>query len=41
LHRAVSASDAVVRPHGGGEPFTTWFNRFTIDDSPLLRETVD
>jgi hypothetical protein len=41
LHRAVSASDAVVRPHGGGEPFTTWFNRFTIDDSPLLREAVD
>jgi hypothetical protein len=41
LHRAVSTSDAVVRPHGGGEPFTTLFNRFTIDDSPLLRETVD
>jgi hypothetical protein len=40
LHRAVSTSDVVVRtPHG--ITCTTLFNRFTIDDTPMLRGLVD
>jgi hypothetical protein len=40
LHRAVSTSDAIVRP-SGGELCTSLFNSFTIDDSPLLRDAGD
>jgi hypothetical protein len=39
LHRAVSPSDVVVRPPDG-EPFTTLFGRFTIDNNPMLRDVV-
>jgi hypothetical protein len=40
LHRAVSTSDVIVRtPHG--ITCTTLFNRFTIDDTPMLRGLVD
>jgi hypothetical protein len=40
LHRAVSTSDVVVRPPDG-EPFTTLFGKFTIDNNPMLRDAVD
>jgi hypothetical protein len=40
LHRAVSDSDVVVRPPDG-EPFTTLFGKFTIDNNPFLRDAVD
>jgi hypothetical protein len=40
LHRAVSTSEAIVWP-SGGEPCTSLFNSFTIDNSPLLRDAVD
>ena len=40
LHGAVSASDVVVRPPDG-EPFTTLFGKFTIDNNPFLRDAVD
>jgi hypothetical protein len=36
---AVAASDAVVRATDGS-PFTTLFNRFTIDSNPMLRDAV-
>ncbi|HEY7845494.1 MAG TPA: hypothetical protein VID30_17665 [Bradyrhizobium sp.] len=40
LHQAVSTSDVIVRtPHG--ITCTTLFNRFTIDDTPMLRGLVD
>jgi hypothetical protein len=40
LHQAVSTSDVIVRtPHG--ITCTTLFNRFTIDDMPMLRGLVD
>ena len=40
LHQAVSGSDVVVRPPDG-EPFTTLFGNFTIDNNPFLRDAVD
>lgn len=40
LHQAVSTSDVIVRtPYG--ITCTTLFNRFTIDDTPMLRGLVD
>jgi hypothetical protein len=40
LHQAVSTSDVIVRtPYG--ITCTTLFNRFTIDDTPVLRGLVD
>ncbi len=40
LHQAVSTSDVIVRtPYGIA--CTTLFNRFTIDDTPMLRGLVD
>jgi hypothetical protein len=36
LYEAVAASDAVVRATDGS-PFTTLFNRFSIDNNPMLR----
>jgi hypothetical protein len=40
LYRAMSTSDVIVRPPDG-EPCTTLFNRFTIDNNPFLRGLVD
>jgi hypothetical protein len=40
LHRAVSTSEVVVRPPDG-QPCTSSFNRFTVDDTPFLRGIVD
>jgi hypothetical protein len=40
LHQAVSTSDVVVRTPDGN-PCTTLFNSFTIDDNPMLRDQVD
>jgi hypothetical protein len=40
LHLMVSSSNVVVRPPDG-EPFTTLFGRFTIDNNPFLRDAVD
>jgi hypothetical protein len=40
LHLAVSGSKLVVRAPDG-EPCTTLFNKFTIDNSPMLRDAVD
>ena len=40
LHLMVSTFKVVVRPPDG-EPFTTLFNSFTIDDNPTLRDAVD
>ena len=40
LHRAVSSSDVIVRAPDGN-PFTSLLGRFTIDDSPLLRDAID
>jgi hypothetical protein len=39
LYEAVAASDAVVRTTDGS-PFTTLFNRFSIDSNPLLRDAA-
>lgn len=39
LYEAVAASDAVVRTTDGS-PFTTLFNRFSIDNSPMLRNAA-
>ncbi|OPZ00969.1 hypothetical protein A5906_19130 [Bradyrhizobium sacchari] len=39
LYEAVAASDAIVRATDGS-PFTTLFNRFSIDNSPLLRNAA-
>lgn len=39
LHAAVAASDAIVRAPDGS-PFTTLFDRFTIDDNPMLRDAA-
>jgi hypothetical protein len=36
----VSSSDVVVRPPDG-EPLTTLFGKFTIDNNPFLRDAVD
>jgi hypothetical protein len=40
LYLMVSSSDVVVRPPDG-EPFTTLFGKFTIDNNPFLRDAVD
>jgi hypothetical protein len=40
LHRAVSGSGITIRA-SDGEPCTTLFNDFTIDDNPLLRDMVE
>jgi hypothetical protein len=40
LHRALSTADIVARA-SYGEPFTTLFGRFTIDDNPFFRDTVE
>jgi hypothetical protein len=39
LYDAVAASDAIVRATDGS-PFTTLFNRFSIDNSPMLRNAA-
>jgi hypothetical protein len=39
LYDALSASDAIVRATDGS-PFTTLFNRFSIDNSPMLRNAT-
>lgn len=39
LYEAVATSDAIVRAIDGS-PFTTLFNRFSIDNSPTLRNTA-
>ncbi|WP_187436271.1 hypothetical protein [Bradyrhizobium hipponense] len=39
LYDAVAASDAIVRATDGS-PFTTLFNRFSIDSNPMLRTAV-
>jgi hypothetical protein len=39
LYEAVAASDAIVRATDGS-PFTTLFNRFTVDNNPLLRNAA-
>ncbi|MGX1319124.1 hypothetical protein AB7M17_002577 [Bradyrhizobium sp. USDA 377] len=39
LYEAVAASDAIVRATDGS-PFTTLFNRFSIDNSPMLRNAA-
>ena len=39
LYAAVAASDVIVRALDGC-PFTTLFNRFTIDNSPMLRNAA-
>lgn len=39
LYEAVAASDAVVRATDGS-PFTTLFNRFSIDSNPMLRNAA-
>jgi hypothetical protein len=39
LYDAVAASDAIVRA-ADGSPFTTLFNRFSIDNSPMLRNAA-
>lgn len=36
LYEAVAGSDAIVRATDGS-PFTTLFNRFSIDNNPMLR----
>jgi hypothetical protein len=35
----VAASDAIVRATDGS-PFTTLFNRFSIDNNPMLRNAA-
>ena len=39
LYEAVAASDAIVRATDGS-PFTTLFNRFSIDNHPILRNAA-
>jgi hypothetical protein len=39
LYDAVAASDAIVRATDGS-PFTTLFNRFSIDNNPMLRNAA-
>jgi len=39
LYEAVATSDAIVRATDGS-PFTTLFNRFSIDNNPMLRDTA-
>ncbi|MBB4372591.1 hypothetical protein GGD63_005401 [Bradyrhizobium sp. cir1] len=39
LYEAVAASDAIVRATDGS-PFTTLFNRFSIDNHPMLRNAA-
>lgn len=39
LYDAVAASDAIVRATDSS-PFTTLFNRFNIDDNPMLRNAA-
>ncbi|KJC51511.1 hypothetical protein UB31_11325 [Bradyrhizobium sp. LTSP849] len=39
LYEAVAASDAIVRTTDGS-PFTTLFNRFSIDSNPMLRNAA-
>lgn len=39
LYEAVAASDAIVRATDSS-PFTTLFNRFNIDDNPMLRNAA-
>ncbi|WP_407115294.1 hypothetical protein [Bradyrhizobium sp. LMG 9283] len=39
LYEAVAASDAIVRATDGS-PFTTLFNRFSIDNDPMLRNAA-
>ena len=39
LYDAVAASDAIVRTTDGS-PFTTLFNRFSIDSNPMLRNAA-
>ena len=39
LYEAVAASDAIVRATDGS-PFTTLFNRFSIDNNPMLRKAA-
>lgn len=39
LYEAVAASDAIVRATDGS-PFTTLFNRFSIDSNPMLRNAA-
>ena len=39
LYEAVAASDAIVRATDGS-PFTTLFNRFSIDNNPVLRNAA-
>ena len=39
LYEAVAASDTIVRATDGS-PFTTLFNRFSIDNNPLLRDAA-
>ena len=39
LYEAVAASDAIVRATDGS-PFTTLFNRFSVDSNPMLRNAA-
>lgn len=39
LYEAVAASDAIVRATDGC-PFTTLFNRFSVDSNPILRNAA-
>lgn len=39
LYEAAAASDAIVRATDGS-PFTTLFNRFSIDNNPMLRNAA-
>lgn len=39
LYEAVAASDAIVRATDGS-PFTTLFNRFSIENNPILRNSA-
>jgi hypothetical protein len=39
LYEAVAASDTIVRATDGS-PFTTLFNRFSIDNNPMLRDAA-
>ncbi|WP_038933659.1 hypothetical protein [Bradyrhizobium japonicum] len=39
LYEAVATSDAIVRATDGS-PFTTLFNRFSIDNNPMLRNAA-
>ena len=40
LYEAIAASDAIVRATDGS-PFTTLFNRFSIDNNPMLRNAAE